>query len=402
MDAYRRGARRMLTLKPPYKNLNPTRYSRHPKWPPVNTSRRLNQLTITPYICTQMQIDIGGDAQPIFNVGAPIPMTPEPSAAAGLAGDPSVNLVARLGYPGGWLLAAVPARLDPIRPCLPVRRSEMTKASRIHLWRHVMDHGQTTVVGQPIRELSAVVLRHFLEWIGIRGGVHAPRSHGVHDQHTNSNHRLTRRIEMLEAEIAYRQLLLEEVIHRTKNALQLAVVTLGEHIDEAGDAWTRHDLRSVQKQMRALSRTHNRFYGPVNGDGQSLNLRLSEICLSIFDSFGERSGRIALSLAIAEIRLQRHQEISVSVILQELLTNALKHAFPDRREGTITINFDVDDDSICHLVVQDDGVGRHLSNQASTGLALVKSFASGLQGCCLEVFAHHGTTMRVSFPLAAR
>src|SRR6516164_2153119 len=137
---------------------------------------------------------------------------------------------------------------------------------------------------------------------------------------------VARQIQSLEAEIAYRQLLLEEVIHRTKNMLQLAVAALDEHIDSAGDAWIRQDLRALQRQLRALSRSHRQFYEPAAV--ASLEFRLSEVCSSICASFGERQGRIALSLAVADIQLERHQELSVSLILQELLMNALKHAFP--------------------------------------------------------------------------
>jgi len=176
---------------------------------------------------------------------------------------------------------------------------------------------------------------------------------------------VARQIQSLEAEIAYRQLLLEEVIHRTKNMLQLAVAALDEHIDSA-----------------------------------SLEFRLSEVCSSICASFGERQGRIALSLAVADIQLERHQELSVSLILQELLMNALKHAFPGDRPGTIMVDLDADADGICHLVVRDNGVGRALTEAASTGLTHVNAFAAGLGGS-VDIASHCGTTVSVSFPLVS-
>jgi two-component sensor histidine kinase len=131
-----------------------------------------------------------------------------------------------------------------------------------------------------------------------------------------------------------------------------------------------------------------------------LHFRLAEICSSIFDAFGERTGRIGLSLSIDEIELQRHQEIGVSLILQELLTNAFKHAFPDGRRGTITIKLSLDDEAVCHLVVRDDGLGSWFSPTASTGLTLVEAFASGLRGT-LKIISNRGTTATVSFPLRA-
>ena len=221
------------------------------------------------------------------------------------------------------------------------------------------------------------------------------------DSPENSHHHIARRIERLEAEIAYRQLLLEEVIHRTKNTLQLAVAVFDEHLDAAGNAFLQRDLRNVQRQLRTLSRAHQWFYAPRAADNRSLNSHLSEICHTVFDSFGDRSGRIRISIAVAEVQLKHHQEISLSVILQELLTNALKHAFPCRRRGSVSINFSIDGDSICRLTVQDDGVGRSFRPQASSGLVLVEAFVSGLKGR-LEIALDYGTTVSVSFPLTER
>jgi two-component sensor histidine kinase len=252
-----------------------------------------------------------------------------------------------------------------------------------------------------IGEFARTCLGLTRQWLGIGGGTCPPHPHGAHDKSPGSSHGVARRIEKLEAEVAYRQLLLEEVIHRTKNTLQLAVTILDEQIDTATDAWIRNNLRSLQKQLRALSRMHNRYYEPIHAESRSLNLRLSEICSSVFDSFGERRGQITLSISIAEIQLHRHQEISLSLILDELLTNVLKHAFPCDRRGTVAVSFDVDDHSICHLAVRDNGVGRHLTYRGSTGLALVQGFALALRGC-LEITSRRGTTASVSFPLTAR
>jgi two-component sensor histidine kinase len=277
----------------------------------------------------------------------------------------------------------------------------MVRASRIDLWGYLRGRDQTVTVAMLIGECARTCLGLTRQWLGIGGGTFAPHPRGADGKWPGPSHGVARRIEKLEAEVAYRQLLLEEVIHRTKNTLQLAVIILDEQIDAAGDAWISDNLKSLQKQLRTLSRTHNRYYGPIHSESRSLNLHLSEICSSVFNSFGERSGRIALSISVAEIQLRRHQEISLSLILDELLTNVLKHAFPCDRRGTVAVSFDVDDHSICHLAVRDNGVGRHLTYRGSTGLALVQGFALGLRGC-LEITSHRGTTARVSFPLAAR
>jgi two-component sensor histidine kinase len=210
----------------------------------------------------------------------------------------------------------------------------------------------------------------------------------------------SRRIERLEEQIIYRQLLLEEVIHRTKNTLQMAVAIIDDQIGAASDYCTRNALRAVQKQLRGLRRNHDRYYAPQYAETPTLTLRLSEICWSILDSFDDRSGRIKLSLSIADVGLNRYQEVSLSLIVDELLTNVFKARFTglpsrdDRGEPRCRERL------MCHVVVHDDGVGDYFVPRASTGSALVRGFASGLRGD-FEVTRHNGTTARVSFPMVA-
>jgi two-component sensor histidine kinase len=209
-----------------------------------------------------------------------------------------------------------------------------------------------------------------------------------------------RQVKRLEAQIAYRQLLLEEVIHRAKNTLQIAVATIDDQIDATSDYDMRKTLRAARKELRGLCDKHNSYYSPHYAERSTLASHLSEICWSVLDSYDERSGRIHLSISITDVELNRHQEVSLSLIVDELLTNVFKHAFPDNRLGTIAVSFDVDARSMCHLVVRDDGVADYFVRRASTGLAVVRGFASGLQGS-FEWAHHNGTTARVSFPLVA-
>jgi two-component sensor histidine kinase len=207
---------------------------------------------------------------------------------------------------------------------------------------------------------------------------------------------LSRRIGKLESEVVFRDILLEEVIHRTKNILQLAVSVLGEEADCARDAQSRHIVRNVQKQLVALCQSQSRLFGP-NIAGRSLSVRIGEICLSVVGSFSSRVGQIAIAADVAEIPLDRHQEVCISLILQELLTNALKHAFPGGLQGMITVSMRAEA-SDGHLTVHDNGVGRFEKAAPSTGLTLVNDLAAALGGYFV-VTAEHGMIAEVIFPL---
>ena len=207
------------------------------------------------------------------------------------------------------------------------------------------------------------------------------------------------RVKKLESEIGYRELLLEEVIHRTKNILQLAVSILGEEADCARDAFARRIVKNVQKQVVTLCRAQNRFFAPSQENGSSLSVRVGDICASIRDSFLSRTDQVTLAVNVDEVKLSRHQELCVSLILQELVMNALKHAFPSGLRGSIVVELSADVSACCRLSVQDNGIGQADSREASTGLKLVEAFASALGGT-FAIASDHGTVAEVTFPLA--
>ena len=212
-------------------------------------------------------------------------------------------------------------------------------------------------------------------------------------------HNSSRRIEALESAVVYRDLLVEEVIHRTKNILQLAVSILGEQADLARDACARRAVRSAQQQILLLCQTQNRLFGPDIA-GRGLGVRLADICSAVLQSFSSRAGQVAVRTSISDIRLSRHQEVCISLILQELVTNALKHAFPGGMQGVISVDLHQPDaDSECRLIVRDDGIGRDHCLPLSTGMTLVGDFATALGGR-FSVASNHGTIAEVTFPLA--
>jgi len=211
---------------------------------------------------------------------------------------------------------------------------------------------------------------------------------------------IERRIGNLEAQLLYRQLLLEDVIHRTSNTLQVAISAFDAQIGLANDAWTARDLRDLRKQLLALLGAHRKLYASTDHLDSSLKTRLLEICSSVFESFGRRSARVALGVQAAEVLLRRHQEIGLRIMLHELVTNALKHGFPGESEGSVWVEFGVDEAAMCHLIVSDNGAGRPTLRQNASGLSLVNDFASFLEGQ-FEISWGPRKVAKVSFPLAA-
>ena len=228
---------------------------------------------------------------------------------------------------------------------------------------------------------------------------HAPGRARTTARRLVSVRQLRNTIEQLESEIAYRDLLIDEIDHRTKNTLQLAVLLLDEHADRAISDGFRQAIQGIQKQVAGLWHSHARLFRPIDNVELGIVVRIGEICTSARESFGRTCGEIAFSLDIADVRLERHQALSVMLIVNELVTNALKHAFPKGHGGTLSVALRIDKCAICHLVVADDGVGSEEPLRASTGLSLVASFAAGLRGA-MRVQAQKGIAVTVSFPVS--
>lgn len=111
--------------------------------------------------------------------------------------------------------------------------------------------------------------------------------------------------------------------------------------------------------------------------------------------------KVELELDIAPVQFNLDSAIPCGLIIHELLSNALKHAFPDQREGLIRIQLKSDDEDTFVLVVNDNGIGlpkdMDLKNTSSLGFQLVVTLTNQLRGE-VTVERNGGTSIVVSFP----
>lgn len=232
------------------------------------------------------------------------------------------------------------------------------------------------------------------EWLYVRkDGVRVPvllSSTALHDE----NGRITgflgiasdisqqkRNESELKAALEEKETLLREVYHRVKNNLQVVGSLFNLQLRSLPPGPAHAALADAADRVRTMALLHEKLYRSPT---------LSAIDLD--DYFGDLLHRIAVSNGAAErgidvqcdcVRLQIGLDTAVplGLIANELVGNALKHAFPNARTGRVRLCMEIDGDSIV-LTVEDDGVGlpadgRHLSS-ASLGLVLVRSLSSQL------------------------
>lgn len=207
----------------------------------------------------------------------------------------------------------------------------------------------------------------------------------------------------LEDALREKTVLLNEVHHRVKNNLQVITSLLNLQADYAADPRLRTILAESCGRVKAMALTHQLLYERKDFSRLDLGDYLERLVHSIRATYRGTGDRISLRLALPEggVDLDLERTIPCGLLVNELTTNAFKHAFPGERRGEIVIELrEVDDDRIRFSVV-DNGVGlppeAEMAGGASLGLQLVQLFVEQLHGS-LTIEREGGTRFSVHFP----
>ncbi len=199
-----------------------------------------------------------------------------------------------------------------------------------------------------------------------------------------------------------KQMLVKEVHHRVKNNLQVISSLLMLQAESMPDQKTRTALLASHGRVNSMSMVHEMFY--QSGDLRRLDLGpfLRNLTASLRSAYDLESGSIEIRVTIDPVQVPLDTAIRVGLVVNELVSNALKHAFrePDAR-GLLQILMSVDSDS-AELSVIDDGKGLEEGiewTEADTlGLQLVQNLARQLQGE-IRLDTTNGTAFHLRFPI---
>ena len=208
----------------------------------------------------------------------------------------------------------------------------------------------------------------------------------------------------LAATLQEREVLLQEIHHRVKNNLQIIASLVNMQMRKLADPRSRETLTECKTRIDAIALIHQMLY--QSGDFSSVPFATYTrgLVTTIFQASGLSFERVAMELAIDELALPVAQAIPCGLIINELVTNALKHAFPEQRGGTIRVALTQANAATLRLEVSDNGIGMpkfvSTAERESIGLHLVVSLADQLDGT-LQVTTLSGVAMTVEFPWEA-
>ncbi|MCL6462076.1 MAG: histidine kinase [Flavobacterium micromati] len=212
------------------------------------------------------------------------------------------------------------------------------------------------------------------------------------------NTELSYKNSLLDKRNAEIEILMKEIHHRVKNNLEVVSSLLALQSAQIDDPNTKEAMKDGQNRVNSIGIVHQKLYQGTNlgaVDIKDYFLNLSE---SILDSFGAE-GRVNLKLAIENLALDIDTAVPLGLIINELLTNTIKYAFPKGEKGIITIKLEKHPNNILHLEVADNGVGKSgIIYGTGFGGQLVSLLTNQLNGTMREE-NQNGTVIIFDFKL---
>jgi len=213
---------------------------------------------------------------------------------------------------------------------------------------------------------------------------------------------LHRTVAELESALSQKTALLQEVHHRVKNNLAVISSLLGMKADAVEDREARLALEESQRRVLSIALIHEHLYASVRPDRVDFLEYARQLVQTLHSAQADDPARIALRLELAPIEIDIQRAVPCALILSELVTNALKHAFPAGRSGEIRISFQEREPDSFELVIADDGIGTPPGamdrNTKSLGLKIVKILCRQLEGTIAQPAAVTGTSFVLRFP----
>jgi PAS domain S-box-containing protein len=222
----------------------------------------------------------------------------------------------------------------------------------------------------------------------------------LRDMSKELERRVDARTRELKAALKEKEVLLKEIHHRVKNNLQVISSMLNLQAMHIPDEASQQVFAESQGRVQSIALVHETLY--ESEDLSSVNFAdyINTLVTTVMQAQSSPERNIATMIDADGVRLPVGSAIPCGLIINELVTNSLKHAFPNRSAGVIRVSLHNQPSGVVEMIVADDGVGLPAeldpSRVSSLGLDLVYTFAEQL-GAAIEVQRRNGTAFRFEF-----
>lgn len=211
------------------------------------------------------------------------------------------------------------------------------------------------------------------------------------------NNRLAEKNKAIEASLEVNKMLVKEIHHRVKNNLQLISSLLGLQTRFAQSANVQQAIQASKSRVQAMSLLHQNLYQTDDIQKVYIKKYFEDVCDNLKETYALANQNIGFYYEIDDICLDLDQVVTLGLIMNELVTNAIRHAFVQQQGGSIVMKIKRKEQDL-HLHIKDNGLGipfTHLPEKSiSMGMQLISAFIKKLEAS-IEILNNSGTEINI-------
>ncbi len=209
--------------------------------------------------------------------------------------------------------------------------------------------------------------------------------------------------EAIKQSLREKEILIREIHHRVKNNMQVISSILNLQAAQVDDPRAKAAFKECQYRIRSMALVHERLYRSKDLSRIDFGEYLSMIARHIFLDQQIKPEQVQLHLEIEPVELNINTAVPLGLIINEIITNAFKHAFPAGRRGNLWIKLRKINEGKAELVVRDDGVGLpkgvDMKKVESLGMVIINTLVDQIEGrLVVKSEQNKGTEFRLVFP----
>ncbi|OPX25562.1 MAG: hypothetical protein B1H06_07235, partial [Candidatus Cloacimonas sp. 4484_143] len=185
--------------------------------------------------------------------------------------------------------------------------------------------------------------------------------------------------EQIKKDLKIQTALIQEIYHRTKNNMAVISAMLSMESRRSENEYVKSTFREIRNKIQAMSLVQQKLYKAKDLSNINLKEYIEDLAKLIMRSYGELSAKIEIKFDLHDVKILIDSAVPLGLIINELVSNIFKHAFPNRQEGEIFIRLIQEKDKTISLEIIDNGIGFPQNfdprKDGSMGLASVFSIA---------------------------
>jgi PAS domain S-box-containing protein len=207
--------------------------------------------------------------------------------------------------------------------------------------------------------------------------------------------------DFIKTSLKEKEVLIREIYHRTKNNMQVISSLLALKAAVIDDENIKSILQDMKDRIQTIALVHQKLYQSQNLSSVDLKDYITDLTNLLMNSHSFESNKISLILDLDSVNIELDTAVPCGLIINELISNSLKYAFPGDRKGTIKVILKKLDEELVELTVCDDGIGipegDEYLNKNTLGMELLRGIAEDQLMGTLNINTNNGIYCQVRF-----